>query len=156
MRKRVVSRPLPSVPPDGGWLPLEDLAHVEITSENAAHPIEAALVEGRDAGWRADEPGEQTIRLIFAHPQPIKRIGLSFVEPNAERTQEYVVRWSPDGGQTFRDVVRQRWNFSPRGATSETEDHRVDLRGVTVLELTIIPDTSGGNAVASLAQLRLA
>jgi len=32
----------------------------------------------------------------------------------------------------------------------------VDLRAVTVLELTIVPDTSGREACASLAQLRLA
>ena len=45
--------------------------------------------------------------------------------------------------------------FSPQGATRETEDHRVDLSSVTVLELSIIPDISGGNAHASLAQLFL-
>jgi hypothetical protein len=66
------------------------------------------------------------------------------------------LRWSPDGGQSFREIVRQQWNFSPQGATSETEDHHVELPAVTVLELIIIPDTSGENAFASLAQLRLA
>jgi hypothetical protein len=70
--------------------------------------------------------------------------------------QEYVLRWSPDGGKTFRDIVRQQWNFSPQGATSQTEDHHVELPAVTVLELNIIPETSGENALASLAQLRLA
>jgi nuclear transport factor 2 (NTF2) superfamily protein len=78
------------------------------------------------------------------------------VEPRTERTQEYVLRWSPDSGQSFREIARQQWNFSPQGATSETEDHHVELPAVTVLELSIIPDTSGGNAFASLAQLRLA
>jgi len=66
------------------------------------------------------------------------------------------LRWSPDSGQSFREIVRQQWNFSPQGATSETEDHHVELPAVTVLELSIIPDTGGGNAFASLAQLRLA
>ena len=73
-----------------------------------------------------------------------------------ERTQEYVLRWSADGGQSFREIVRQQWNFSPQGATSQTQDYRVELPAVTVLELSIVPDTSGGAAVASLAQLRLA
>ncbi len=72
------------------------------------------------------------------------------------RTQEYVLRWSADGGQSFRDIVRQSWNFSPHGATCETEDHHVELPAVTVLELSITPDVSGGQAAASLAQLRLA
>ena len=77
------------------------------------------------------------------------------MEQDFARTQEYVVHWAGDGG-SFREIVRQQWNFSPQGATSETEDHHVDLSAVTVLELSIIPDISGGNAPASLAQLRLA
>ena len=142
--------------PDEEWLDLERLTQVEITSEDAAHPIESALLPGRGTGWRATGPGEQTIRLLFEHPQRLRRIWLQFVEPFTERTQEFVLRWSPDGGQSFREIVRQQWNFSPQGATCETEDHRVDLSGVTVLELTIIPDISGGDVHASLAQLRLA
>jgi hypothetical protein len=135
---------------------MEELAEVEITSEDAAHPIESALLPGQDSGWRATGPGKQTIRLLFTNPQQLRRIWLNFVETHTERTQEYVLRWSPDHGQSFREIVRQQWNFSPKGATSETEDLQVDLPEVTVLELSIIPDISGGNAFASLAQLRLA
>lgn len=156
MRKRVLDQSREIAPPEADWLPLEELAEVEITSENGAHPIEAALVTGGGSGWKADAPGKQTIRLLFADPQPLKRIWLRFEEPDTERTQEYVVRWSADRGESYRDVVRQQWNFSPRGATVETEDHRVELPAVTILELSITPDTSGGAAVASLNQLRLA
>ena len=67
-----------------------------------------------------------------------------------------MIRWSADGGGEFRDVVRQQWNFSPGGSTHEVEDHTVNLPGVTVLELTITPDTAGGSARASLQELRLA
>ena len=81
---------------------------------------------------------------------------MQFEEFDLERTQEYVLRWSADGGQTFREIVRQQWNFSPRGANHESEDHRVDLPGVNVLELVINPDVGGGGAFASLAQLRVA
>jgi hypothetical protein len=157
MRKRMIASAQQGTPsPDDNWLQLEELAEVELTSESEEHPIEAALLPGRGTGWRAAAPGKQTIRVVFTRPQRLKRIWLSFVEPDVERTQEYVVRWSPDGGRSFQDVVRQQWNFSRRGATSETEDHRVELLAVTVLELSIVPDTSGGAAVASLAQLRLA
>jgi hypothetical protein len=157
MRKRIIT-PLQqeTASPDQDWLNVEGLAEVEITSEDGAHPIESALLPGRTSGWRAAVPGKQTIRLVFAHPQRLQRIWLNFLEPHTERTQEYVLRWSPDSGQSFREIVRQQWNFSPQGATSETEDHHVELPAVTVLELSIIPDTSGGNAFASLAQLRLA
>jgi hypothetical protein len=158
MRKRTIASAQSSADnqiPDDEWLDLEALADVEVTSEDSAHPIESALLAGRGTGWRAAAPGKQTIRLLFARPQRLKRIWLSFVEPTTERTQEYALRWSADGGQSYRDIVRQQWNFSPRGATSENEDHRVDLPAVTALELSIVPNTSGGNAVASLAQLRV-
>ena len=157
MRKRIIPSVRKDTPsPSEDWLDLERLAEVEITSEDAAHPIESALLPGRSLGWRATGPGEQMIRLLFPHPQRLRRIWLEFIEPVTERTQEFVLRWSQDGGQSFREIVRQQWNFSPQGATCETEDHRVDLSGVTELELSIIPNISGGNAHASLAQLRLA
>jgi hypothetical protein len=81
---------------------------------------------------------------------------LLFIEPDTARTHEFVLRWSPDGGRTFREILRQQWNFGPPEAIREAEDYRVELSGVTVLELTIIPDKSGGDARASLAQWRLA
>ena len=157
MRKRIIP-PVEqqTVIPVEDWLDVEEFSDVEITSEDAAHPIESALLAGAGSGWRAGEPGEQTIRLFFAHPHRLRRIWLNFAEPDTERTQEYVLRWSPDGGQSFRAIVRQQWNFSPQGATSETEDHRVELSGVTVLELSITPNISDPSAVASLAQLRIA
>ncbi len=157
MRKRIIAHvQTETTSSDQAWLNVEALAEVEITSEDAAHPIESALLPGRASGWRAAGPGKQTIRLLFNHPQRLRHIWMNFLEPETERTQEYVLRWSPDRGQSFREIVRQQWNFSPQGTTSEAEDHQVELPGVTVLELNIIPDKSGGNACASLAQLRLA
>jgi len=157
MRKRLITAvqqaPLPL---DQDWLNTEDLAEVELTSEDAKHPIEFALLPGRGPSWRAAAPGKQTIRLLFDHPQLIRQIKLSFAETVVERTQEYVLRWSADSGQTFREIVRQQWNFSPMGATSQEENYHVELAGLTVLELCIIPDISGADAYASLAQLRIA
>jgi len=141
---------------DQDWLDVEQLAQVEVTSEDSAHPIEAALVHGGESGWRAAQPGEQTIRLIFDQPQRLTRVWLLFIEPDTARTHEFVLRWSPDGGRTFREIVRQQWNFGPPETIREAEDYRVELSGVTVLELTIIPDKNGGDARASLAQWRLA
>jgi hypothetical protein len=66
------------------------------------------------------------------------------------------LRWSPDGGRSFRDLIRQQYSFSPAGSTSEVEDLNVDLASVTALELTIIPDQGRGQARASLAEWRLA
>jgi hypothetical protein len=157
MRKRVVrpgtAEPAPAEPE---WLDVEQLAQVEVSSEDAAHPIESALVPGDDTGWRAAQPGEQTIRLLFDRPQRVSRVWLLFIEADAARTQEFVLRWSPDGGRTFRDIVRQQWNFGPPETIREAEDYRVDLAGVTAIELVIVPDKSGGDARASIAQWRLA
>jgi hypothetical protein len=142
--------------PDEEWLNIEQLASVEITSEESAHLIESAILPGHAAGWRAGQSGEQTIRLIFDQPQRLSRIRLLFEESEAERTQEFVLRWSADGGSSFREIVRQQWNFSPPDTIRELEDYRVELSGVTVLELTIVPDRNNGPARASLAELRLA
>jgi hypothetical protein len=79
-----------------------------------------------------------------------------FHEAEQERTQEFVLRWSPAGGQSYREIVRQQYNFSPPDAAREVEDYDVDLDGVAALELKIVPDISRGSARASLAQLRLA
>lgn len=156
MRKRMIQevRHTP-LPPEQDWLNIENLAAVEITSEDPAHPIESALIAGGGEGWRAAEPGTQTVRLLFDQPQRLRWIRVEFLEPDVERTQEYVLRWSPDRGQAFRDIVRQQWNFGP-DATSETEDHRVDLTGVRVLELSIAPDIGAKRALATLARMRIA
>lgn len=157
MRKRMISA-IPMNTPEGGmtWLPLDQIAAVEVTSEDSAHPIEGALLDGNERGWRASLPGEQTIRLVFDAPQGIKRIRLVFIEDEVERSQEFVLHWSPDSGQTFHEIVRQQWNFNPHNSAQEIEEYQVDLHDVTQLELKITPDRSGGDSRASLAQLRLA
>jgi hypothetical protein len=157
MRKRQISPTPPRDPPSGqAWLDLNRTALVEVTSEENGYPIESALLETENHGWRAANPGPQTIRLVFDEPQKLRRIWLAFEDSENTRTQEFVLRWSPDAGHSFREIVRQQWNFSPPDSVRETEDYIVELSGVTALELVIVPDNSGGAARASLASLRLA
>lgn len=157
MRKRIIADvQQKATSANVDWLNIEELADVEITSENIDYPIEFALLPGRSTGWRAATVGKQTIRLVFSHPQQLRRIRIQFLETSIDRTQEFDLRWSPDSGQTFHEIVRQQWNFSSPAATSEEENYLVDISSATVLELNIVPDISGGNAIASLAQLRLA
>jgi hypothetical protein len=156
MQKRVIEAPKAERVESGPWLELERLAEVELTSEEPDHPIEGALASHGGRGWRAAQPGTQRIRLLFHEPQRVQRILLRFTEPNAHRTQEFVLRWSPDAGRSFHDVVRQQYTFSPEGATTELEDLRVTLAAVTALELTIVPDQGRGEACASLAEWRIA
>jgi hypothetical protein len=138
------------------WLDVERAAVVEVTSEDKDYPVESALSPAEAAGWRAAAPGVQTIRLVFDQPQRLKRISLVFEENDSARTQEFVLRWSSDAGNSFREIVRQQWNFSPPQAVRETEEYRVDLSNVTTLELIIVPNIGGGVARASLKSWRLA
>ena len=95
MRKRIIKQSSKEIsPPEQGWLNLEPLAEIELTSEDAAHPIESAIIPGTGPGWRAMHPGEQTIRLLFDEPLRIRRIHLEFAEENQARTQEFVLCWS--------------------------------------------------------------
>jgi hypothetical protein len=157
MRKRMVTRTQQtSTPLAQKWLDLQSAASVEITSEDPAFPIESALLQQEKQGWRATEPGVQTVRLIFDEPQKLKRISLVFEETETSRTQEFTLRWSADRGNSFREIVRQQWNFSSPDATHETEDYAVELSGVTLLDLIIDPDKANRKARASLLSLRLA
>ena len=160
MRKSIITPGGQDAPtPADEWLDLEQLARVEVTSEDPRYPVEDAFVPGRGPGWVAGGPGLQIVRLVFDEPQHVRRVWLHFAERAVVRTQEFVLRWGTADGQPTREVVRQQWVFSPGGSTHETEDYRVDLRDVTVLELAIVPDISGGDAQASrasLAELRIA
>jgi len=156
MRKRLVT-PAPAIrqAQSEGWLDLEHAATVEVTSEDKGSPIESALSLAPGSGWRAAEPGAQTIRLVFDEPQELKRISLVVEEHEMIRTQEFVLRASSNHGGPFREIVRQHWNFSAPTSTREVEDYHVELSDVIVLELTIVPNISGGAARASLKSLRL-
>jgi hypothetical protein len=135
---------------------VDRLASVEVSSEESDYPIESALLLEGQRGWRAANPGMQTIRLIFDKPQGLKRIWLVFEDTENSRTQEFVLRWSPNIESSFREIVRQQWNFSPPNSVRETEVYPVELSEVKVLELEIVPDKSGGEVRASLVSLRLA
>ena len=59
MHKRIIGqKQAPSASSEQGWLNVEGLVEVEITSEDATHPIESALRPGETSGWRAAEAGE--------------------------------------------------------------------------------------------------
>jgi hypothetical protein len=158
MRKQIIDDSAQeTLPADNkNWLDLELLAQVELTSEDEEHPIESALAMNGGSGWRAQHAGKQTIRLLFDRPHKISRIQLIFQEDERVRTQEFVLSWSPGAVESSREIVRQQYNFSPPEVSREIEDYAVDLDGLTMLELSIIPDISGGETRASLGQLRIA
>ncbi len=157
MRKRIITQGSHDIPPaDQQWLDLKHLAQVEITSEDPAYPIESALTFGDSPGWKASQPGKQTIRILFDEPQNIRRIRLQFDEETQKRTHEFVLRCSANEGKSYQEIVRQQYTFSPPETLREIEDYAVDLHGVRVLELKIVPDIDKGNVLASLTKFQIA
>ena len=134
------------------WLNLQEVASVEVTSEDPDFPIEAAFRSDQSSGWRAAEKGTQLIRILFDQPRILHRILLEFSETEIERTQEFTLRWSEGEAAPLKEIVRQQWSFSPQSSTSEIEDYQVDLRDVSVVELTIKPDLTPIRAHATLAK----
>src|SRR5882724_9728695 len=146
MRKMLITPTPETVRSRGeGWLDVERAAMVELTSEQKDYPVESAFASGEAQGWRAAKPGPQTIRLIFDQPQRLKQISLVFEEKETARTQEFVLCWSADGGNSFREIVRQQWNFNPPETIGEVEEYQVELASVTALELIIVPEREWRN-----------
>jgi hypothetical protein len=158
MRKTILANDDAVTKPVGGvWLDLEKIARVEISSEDAAFPIEHALGAAATTGWRAAGTGPQTVRIHFDDPQAVRRIQVHVIDRATERSQEFAIFAETDGGR--REVVRQQFSFSPGGSTEEIEDYSVELNGVTMVELKIDPDRSHdpkqSQNYASLQSLRL-
>jgi len=158
MRKEILkTKPTPSAPVPGA-LDLSSLATVQLTSERADHPIENAFDNRRGPGgsrWVAETPGEQTLILAFDQPQTIRQVVLEVEETQTERTQELQLAVSLDGGQTYREVLRQEYNFSPPTTAFEREEWTLSTQGVTHLRLCIKPDKGGRPCHASLTALVL-
>ena len=156
MRKRLITpAPRSHTAPERNWLDLEKAVTVEVTSEAEGYPIEGALLSDGQKNWRASEPGTQTIRLLFDHPLTIHLIRLVFREEESSRTQEFALRWLPYGAGSWKEIVRQQWNFSPPDTTQESEEYKVELVSAAALELTVNPDIGRAGVRASLERFQL-
>ena len=158
LRKRMIeSAPArPVTMPDE--IDIVAVATVLVTSETPEHPVDHAFDRHRGPGgtrWVASEAGEQEVILAFDAPQTIRRVALEVEEPGVARTQELQLAASCDGGQTYRELVRQEYNFSPPGTTFEREVWEVRAEGVTHLRLVIRPDKGGKPCLATLTSLVL-
>jgi hypothetical protein len=132
------------------------LATVLVTSEAADHPIDNVFDTQRGPGgsrWVAAAPGEQVLILACDAAQTIRRISLEVEELEAGRTQELQLSVSSDGGETYRELRRQEYTFSPPGTTFEREDWAITAEGITHLQLRITPDKGGKPCRATLISL---
>jgi hypothetical protein len=155
MRKKIIGQSRDGLSDEGEWLDLEAMASVEISSEDADHPIEAAMRTG-SKGWKAAEGGEQVVRFVFDKARRIRRIRLVFQEEQQERTQEFSLAWSGENDPHPREIARQQYNFNPPHNIREIEDFHVDLDGVKAIELRLRPDLSGKDVRASLGLIQIA
>jgi hypothetical protein len=136
---------------------IADTATVLVTSERADYPIDHICDGQRGPGgtrWIAGQPGDQTVVLAFDAPCPIRAVSLEIEEREVSRTQEVTLATSRDGGQTYREVLRQEYHFSPPGTTFEREEWRLPADdSITNLRLWIRPDKGGSPCHATITSL---
>ena len=115
MRKRIVGRVDRESPLRLKWLDLEEIATVEVTSEAPGSPVESVFVPSQNSAWRAAVAGEQTVRVIFDEPTPLRMIELHFIEQEIERTQEFSLCWSAAQGRSVTPNRKTAVEFQPAG-----------------------------------------
>jgi hypothetical protein len=70
MRKQIINDTEPNPPEiSEEWLNLEEIARMEVSSEDPRYPIESAFKHTESLGWRAGQLGERTIRLLLMSPK---------------------------------------------------------------------------------------
>ena len=157
MLRKLIIKPLPATPDaTTGEIDIATVATVQVTSEAPDHPIDLAFDDHRGPGgtrWIAWEAGEQTVTLVFDAPQAINQILLEVEELGVPRTQELQLSLSCDGGRTYRELLRQEFNFSPPGTTFEREHWAVTAESVTHVRLVIKPDKGDKPCRATLTSL---
>ena len=159
MLRKLIIKPQTATPDaTTGEIDIATVATVQVTSEASDHPIDHVFDDHRGPGgtrWIAGEPGEQTVTLAFDAPQTINQVLLEIEETEVPRTQELQLSLSCDGGRTYRELLRQEFNFSPDGTTFEREKWTVSAQGVTHLRLVIKPDKGDKPCRATLTSLIL-
>jgi len=156
LRKKTLTEPTNTPVYQPGALDIPALATVLVTSETADAPIDNVFDLSRGPGgsrWLAAVPGEQRLILAFDTAQPLQQITLEVEEHEVSRTQELQLSVSVDGGQTYQELLRQEYTFSPPGTTFEREAWTVNVTGVTHLQLWIKPDKGDKPCRATLTSL---
>ena len=158
MRKRLMSEQISECVGRPGQIDVASLATFRYSSEDPDHPLDH-LIDGhcgrggtRWASARANTT--ECIELEFEPAQEISRLIYEVEEHRVERTQQVRVEISTDRGRIYRQVLAQDYTFSPEGATFQHEDVHLELRPITHVRLTIVPN-KGGSGVATLTSLRL-
>ena len=146
---------MPSMP---GTLDVPSIATALVTSESPENPIENAFDSQSGPGgsrWVAGDPGDQAITLEFDSPQTIRRVALEVEEKEAVRTQELQLSVSCDDGRSYRELLRQEFNFSPEGTTFQREEWNIEINAATHMRLWVRPDKGDSSRRASVTLFSL-
>jgi hypothetical protein len=148
MRKTVGTTNEPATKPLSGALDVATLAHVFVTSEDPAHPIDNAF-DGRHgpgaSAWVAAQAGAQSVTVVFDQPHDVRTIAVEIEETSFARTQELELSVSGGGDVPFQVLVRQEYNFSPPQTSFERETWTVDRR-IAMVRIAIRPDKQAESA----------
>ena len=157
LRKQILpTHPTPGV--QQREISIPETATILVTSETVDHPVDHICDGRRGPGatrWVAKEPGEQTIILAFDTPLSLNTVSLEIEEFEVSRTQELTVAISKDRGETYRELLRQEYHFSPSGTTFERERWTIAAPAVTHLKIWIKPDKSNTFCYATITSLSL-
>jgi len=157
MRKQIFqTEPRQADQPALSELDVASMATVLVTSEADGHPVEHTFDNQRGPGgtcWRAATDGDQTLILAFDQPQSIREVALEVEETGLSRTQELTLAVSTDGGQNYRELLRQEFNFSPPQTTFERETWQTKVDGITHLRLWVKPDKGNRPCRATVTSL---
>ena len=158
LRKRPLEGSAPANTGATGAIDIAGCATIAYSSEQPDHPVEHLLDGHSGLGatrWIGARPDTiEHILVEFDRPQTISRLVYEVEETERERTQEVRVEVSEDGGRTYRQILVQEYNFSPGGATYQREEQRFNLRQISHLRLTIVPNKHG-SGTATLTTFRL-
>lgn len=130
------------------WTDIRAVADVTITAGGRR-------VAPAPSMWTADTPGEQLIDVRFQQPTNVRRIRIVSSETERSRTQEMTIWASLLRGERHREVLRQQFNFSPRGATLQVEDYSLELNDVSSIQVRIVPSIDGSPAIACVTELQI-
>src|SRR5579864_8020523 len=158
MRKRLMSEQVSKCADSPGEIDIASLATFRYSSEHPDYPLDHLIDAHCGRGgtrWASARPNTtERIELVFEPAQQISHLVYEVEEERVERTQEVRIEISTDHGLNYRQVLAQDYTFSPEGATFQHEEIDLEVRPITNLKLTIVPN-KGGSGVATLTSLRV-
>jgi len=125
------------------WLDLDEVAEVTIVSRGPRMPRSGGI-------WSIDAPGEQLIEIRFHKLMYVSHLRLISSEIEQVRTQEIAVWTSLNRGEQHRELLRQRFNFSPTVQLRKSKSTPRGLGIVSAIQLRVVPSIDGRRAVARI------